>query len=83
MDQKAKNFLYLPLKSYSMKNIVQLLAWASGGIGMILMLLGSIAALNNNHFLGHFWSSYFYPSYTFIVLGIFFFLAKMAQKDKA
>ncbi len=65
-----------------MKNGLKILAWISGGVGIIMMLLGIIAAINDNHFLGHFWSSYFYPAYNFILLGIFFFVAKMAQKDK-
>ncbi len=65
-----------------MKNGLKILAWISGGVGVIMMLLGIIAALNDNHFLGHFWSSYFYPAYNFILLGIFLFLAVMVQKDK-
>jgi len=65
-----------------MKNTLKILAWASGCIGIIMMLLGSIAVLNDNHFLGHFWSSYFYPAYNFIQLGIFFFVATMVIKDK-
>ena len=65
-----------------MKNGFKILAWISGGVGVIMMLLGIIAALNDNHFLGHFWSSYFYPAYNFILLGIFLFLAVMVQKDK-
>lgn len=65
-----------------MKNTLKILAWVSGGIGMIMMLLGIIAALNNNHFLGHFWSSYFYPAYNFILLGVFLFVAKLVQKEK-
>ena len=65
-----------------MNKNIKILAWASGSVGIIMMLLGVIAALNNNHFLGHFWSSYFYPAYNFILLGIFLFIAIIAQKDK-
>ena len=59
-----------------------MLAWISGGIGIVMMLLGVIAVLNDNHFLGHFWQNYFYPAYNFLLLGIFLFLAALVQKEK-
>jgi hypothetical protein len=65
-----------------MKGITKILAWVSGSVGMIMMLLGTIAVLNGDRFLGHFWSNYFYPAYNFILLGIFLFVATIAQKDK-
>jgi hypothetical protein len=65
-----------------MKKYLKILAWASAGIGILMMLLGSIAVLNDNHFLGHFWSSFFYPAYNFIQLGIFFLVATMVIKEK-
>jgi hypothetical protein len=67
---------------FYMNNTLKILAWISGGVGIIMMLLGIIAALNDNHFLGHFWSSYFYPAYNFLLLGIFLFVATMVQKEK-
>lgn len=65
-----------------MKNSLKILAWVSGSVGIIMMFLGSIAVLNGDRFLGHFWSNYFYPAYNFILLGIFLFLAALVQKDK-
>jgi len=65
-----------------MKNVFKILAWVNGGVGIIMMLLGSIAVLNGDRFLGHFWSNYFYPAYNFILLGIFLFLASLVQKAK-
>jgi hypothetical protein len=65
-----------------MKNLFKIIAFTSGGIGMVLMLLGVIAVLAGDRFLGHFWSNYFYPSYNFIHLGIFFFLALIVMKER-
>ena len=65
-----------------MKNTIKILAWTSGCVGIIMMLLGSIAVLNGDRFLGHFWSNYFYPAYNFILLGIFLFVAVLVQKEK-
>jgi hypothetical protein len=65
-----------------MKNLFKWMAWASGFIGIILMLLGVIAVIAGDRFLGHFWSNYFYPAYNFILLGIFFFLAILVNKGK-
>lgn len=64
-----------------MKNILKILAWLNGAIGIILMLLGIIAVLAGDRFLGHFWSNYFYPAYNFIVMGIFFFLAIIVSRE--
>jgi len=63
-----------------MKKFLMIFAWLNGIVGIILMLLGIIAVLNGDRFLGHFWSNYFYPAYDFIVLGIFLFLAIIAMK---
>jgi len=65
-----------------MKNLFKIIAFISGGIGMLLMLLGVIAVLAGDRFLGHFWSNYFYPAYNFLLLGIFFFLALLATREK-
>jgi hypothetical protein len=65
-----------------MKNLFKILAWINGAVGIILMLLGIIAVLAGDRFLGHFWSNYFYPAYNFILLGMFFFLAIIVGKDK-
>lgn len=65
-----------------MKNVLKIFAWINGAVGIILMLLGIIAVIAGDRFLGHFWSNYFYPAYDFIVLGIFLFLGVLVMKDK-
>jgi len=65
-----------------MRKFYQILAWISGFIGILLMLLGIIALLSGNGLLGHFWSNFYYPAYNFLLLGIFFFLAVLVCKDK-
>jgi hypothetical protein len=65
-----------------MKNLLKIFAWINGAVGIILMLLGIIAVIAGDRFLGHFWSNYFYPAYDFIVLGIFLFLGVLVMKDK-
>ena len=64
-----------------MKNLLRIFAWISGGVAIVLMLLGVIAVLNDNHFLGHFWGSFFYPAYNFLLLGIFLFVAGLVKKE--
>lgn len=64
-----------------MKNILKTIAWINGGIAAILMLLGIIAVLAGGIFMNHMWSNYFFPSYNFILLGIFFFVATMVMKE--
>jgi len=65
-----------------MKNLLKIAAWISGAIGVILILLGVIAVLAGDRFLGHFWANYFYPAYNFLLLGIFCFLAIIVGKEK-
>ncbi|NVO18466.1 MAG: hypothetical protein HXX13_02135 [Bacteroidetes bacterium] len=65
-----------------MRNFFKIMAWINGLVGLILMLLGIIAVIAGDRFLGHFWSNYFYPAYNFILLGIFFFLALIVARDK-
>ena len=57
------------------------MAWINGGVAIILMLLGIIAVLAGNSFLGHFWTSYYYPAYNFTLLGIFFLLAVLVSRE--
>ena len=64
-----------------MKNLLKMCAWLSGGIGIIMMLLGIIAVIAGNHLMGHIWTSYFYPAYNFLLLGVFLFLAMLVNKD--
>jgi len=68
--------------SYVMKNFLKIAAWINGAIGVILILLGVIAVLAGDRFLGHFWANYFYPAYNFLLLGIFCFLAIIVGKEK-
>jgi multisubunit Na+/H+ antiporter MnhB subunit len=64
-----------------MRSFFKIMAWINGAVGIVLMLLGIIAVLAGDRFLGHFWSNYFYPAYNFILLGMFFFLAILINKD--
>ena len=61
-----------------MKKTTVTLAWASGAIGILLIILGIIARLAGGILLNHWWSNYFYPGAVFVILGIFFFLGTMA-----
>jgi hypothetical protein len=58
-----------------MKKNLKMIAWGSGAIGILMMLLGIIARLAGGILLGHMWSSYFYPAEVFLLLGIFLFVA--------
>ena len=64
-----------------MKNLLKMGAWLSGAIGMIMMLLGIIAVIAGNYFMGHLWTSYFYPAYNFLLLGVFLFLAILVNRE--
>ena len=57
-----------------MKKLLETLAWASGAVGIIMMILGVISRLTGGILWNHWWSNYFYPGTAFIILGIFFFL---------
>ncbi len=63
-----------------MKNPLQIAAWFTGSIGILLMLIGIIAYLAGGVLFGHLWSNYFFPAYNFILLGSFFFLAMLVAK---
>lgn len=65
-----------------MNNLIKILAWLSGGVGIVLMLLGVIAVLNGDRAFGHFWANYFYPASNFLMLGIFLLLAILVGKFK-
>ena len=60
-----------------MKRTTVTLAWASGAVGIILIILGIIARIADGILLNHWWSNYFYPGAVFVILGIFFFLGAM------
>jgi hypothetical protein len=64
-----------------MKNLLKLLAWLSGAIGIVMMILGTVAVLAGGIFWNHMWSTYFYPAYHFLLLGIFLFLGAIVIKD--
>jgi hypothetical protein len=75
-------YLYFINNPGFMKKAFMILAWLNGMVGLTLMLLGVIAVLAGDRFLGHFWSNYFYPAYNFILMGIFFFIAILVNKEK-
>jgi hypothetical protein len=57
-------------------------AWVSGAIAIVMMLLGIIAVFSGGILFNHMWSNYFYPAYNFLLLGIFLFLAAMVKGEK-
>jgi hypothetical protein len=57
-----------------MKKTLKMVAWGSGILGVVLMLLGIIAFVAGGKFMSHFWSSYFFPASNFLLLGVFLFL---------
>ncbi len=65
-----------------MKSKLKLLAWISGAIAMVMMLLGIIAVFAGGILMNHMWSNYFYPAYNFLLLGIFMFVATLADKKE-
>jgi hypothetical protein len=66
-----------------MKKILTTGAWACGAIAVVLMLLGSIAALlGGGQLFNHYWANYFYPSVSFVGLGILMLLLQKAAGDK-
>jgi len=65
-----------------MKNTLNMTAWVSGAIAVVMMLLGIIAVFTGGVLFHHMWSNYFYPAYNFLLLGIFLFLGGMASKEK-
>ena len=66
-----------------MKKNLKLLAWLSGAIGIIMMIIGIIAVAAGGILWDHMWSSYFYPAYNFLLLGIFLFMgAALSTENK-
>lgn len=65
-----------------MKSKLKLLAWISGAIAMVMMLLGIIAVFAGGVLMNHMWSNYFYPAYNFLLLGIFLFVAALIDKKE-
>ena len=65
-----------------MKKLCETLAWASGAVGILLIILGIIARIAGGILLNHWWSNYFYPGAVFVILGIFFFLGTIALNDR-
>ena len=65
-----------------MKNTLKMLAWFSGSIGIIMMVIGTIAVLAGGILWNHMWSNYFYPAYNFLLLGIFLFVATLVDKKE-
>ncbi len=64
-----------------MKNTLKNIAWLSGAIGIVMMILGVISVIAGGVLWNHMWSNYFYPAYNFLLLGIFLFLASMVSKE--
>lgn len=64
-----------------MKKLLITVAWASGAIGVLMMILGVIAVLAGGIMMNHMWSNLFYPGGVFILLGIFLFLGSIVSKE--
>jgi hypothetical protein len=64
-----------------MKNALKNLAWLSGAIGIVMMIVGIIAVVVGGILWDHMWSNYFYPAYNFLLLGIFLFVGILATKE--
>lgn len=58
-----------------------MLAWLNGAIGIIMMIVGIIAVAVGGILWNHMWSSYFYPAYNFLLLGIFLLLAAGSSNE--
>ncbi len=65
-----------------MKKILHLVAWISGGVGVVMMILGIIAVFAGGILWNHMWSTYIYPVCSFLMLGIFLFLSMLVCKEK-
>lgn len=65
-----------------MKNTLKLLAWLSGSVGIIMMIIGIITVFAGGILWDHKWSNYFFVAYNFLILGIFLFLGSMVSKEK-
>lgn len=65
-----------------MKGILKILAWASTGIAVLLMLLGIIGKLAGGTLLNHWWSNYYWPAHNFLLLGIVLLLFAMLDREK-
>ena len=68
-----------------MKNPLNILAWLSGALGILFIIVGLIAlgvtVFSGKFFLGHRWESFFYPATPLVMIGIFLFLAIIVNKD--
>ncbi len=60
-----------------MKRLLVLLGWATGAVGVIMMIMGVIAVFTGGILFDHMWSNLFYPGSSFIMLGIFLFLGAL------
>ncbi|MFZ5430236.1 MAG: hypothetical protein ACOZDD_08390 [Bacteroidota bacterium] len=58
-----------------MKRVLVILAWLSGAVGMTMMLMGLIVLFTGETLWSQTCSNFVYPGTSFIVLGIFFFMA--------
>jgi len=64
-----------------MKKLLEALAWTSGAVGALMIILGVISRLAGGILFQHRWSNYFYPGGVFVVLGIFLFMGVIICRE--
>lgn len=66
-----------------MKKMFCVIAWISGVIGIVLMLVGGIRFFTENPFLGiKNWDNAFYPAYNFLLLSLLMVVASRQECKK-
>lgn len=63
-----------------MKNLYKIIAWCFTGIGALLLLCAIIGVLAGGKFLNHFWTTYYFVTYNFLLLAIVFLLFHLSGK---
>lgn len=58
-----------------MKRVLVILAWLSGAVGMTMMMMGLIILFTGDTLWSHTCANFIYPGTSFLILGIFFFMA--------
>jgi hypothetical protein len=64
-----------------MKKNLKMVAWGSGAIGVVLMLLGFIAFLTGGILMNAHWDTYYFSASNFLLLGVFLFLGARLYND--
>jgi hypothetical protein len=66
-----------------MKNLYKIIAWFLTGIGALLLLCAIIGVLAGGKFMNHWWNTYYFSAYNFMLLAIVLLLFNLSdKKDK-